>query len=73
MLEANKVPSVLWRYVGIIEFMDSNPGLYHMDSMRQETHNEVAEHFGVSKEDVTKALEESENNPVMMYHKLKSK
>ena len=72
MLEADKVPKVLWQYVEIIDFMNENPGMYHMDSIRQEAHNEVAKYFGVEREEVTKALEESDNNAVMMYNRLKS-
>lgn len=45
---AKNVPSILWEYFGIIEFMNDNPALYHMDSIREKKHIEVAEYFGVT-------------------------
>jgi hypothetical protein len=45
------VPEVLWRYWGIVTFMQDNPGLYGMDAKRAECHKELAAHYGFTHEE----------------------
>lgn len=52
---AMEVPEVTWRYWGIYETMKNNPGLYIMDRIRAECHDELCKRYGLSKEQ-TKAI-----------------
>jgi hypothetical protein len=52
---AMEVPEVTWRYWGIYETMMNNPGLYTMDRIRTECHDELCKWYGLTKEQ-TKAI-----------------
>ena len=49
-LGAKKVPQVAWGYMGIIEFMTENPGMYGMDARRRDCHRRLCEHYHISRE-----------------------
>ena len=71
MLNAKSVPDILWEYMGLIEFMNENLGMYHMDYKRKECHDRVAKYFKVTREDVSEALKDSKD-AVDLWYKLKN-
>ena len=44
------MPDCLMEYIGIIDFMENYPGLYSMDDRRAKLHDEICEHYGMTKE-----------------------
>ena len=40
--------NAFWHYKGIIETMEANPGMYHLDRMRSEAHKKLEEYFDAS-------------------------
>ncbi len=51
------IADILYRYVGIIEFMKTNPGMYGMDEQREKAHVELCEHYRISKENSKKVTD----------------
>lgn len=55
-------PDCVMQYCGLIEFMQANPSLYHMDSTRKMYHDEVATYYNITRDKVSMLYKESEGD-----------
>jgi len=70
---AGSVPDITWRYWGLIETMERNPGMYGLDDRREEYHDQLCEHYKISRKvskEVTDHLGKYDN-AVEMHNALK--
>ena len=48
-LGVENIPDIVFAYWSHINFMEQNPGLYGMDTMREELHQELCDYYRISK------------------------
>jgi len=41
----NNIDDLLWEYIGVIRFMEDNPGFYGTDEKRAKLHKKIIEYF----------------------------
>lgn len=51
---ASSCPDITWQYYGLVSFMLSTPGMYTLDNKRAKLHEELCEHYGLSKKESQK-------------------
>lgn len=57
LTNAMELPEVTWEYWGIIETMQSHPGLYTLDDMRSKCHDRLCKEYGINKKDSRKVTD----------------